>query len=125
VASLIRLPYDLVSTLTQLNQSLAPGEGGAAEYTPLRVPNSVENLTEKSLVLRLADTMPISPAVRYHSIIGNNTPRRPLQDSSDGVVPYRSAHLDGAASEKVIAGWHDIQERPEAILELRRILHER
>ena len=48
-----------------------------------------------------------------------------FENSTDGVVPYRSAHLDGAASEKVIAGWHDIQERPDAILELRRILHAR
>lgn len=121
VASLVRLPADIVTTLTHLNQSLADGADGAGP-TPIRVSNSIENLSEKALFLRLADTMPIAPAVEYHSIIGNNTPGRPLEDSNDGVVPYRSAHLDGAASEKVIASWHDVQETPEAILELRRIL---
>jgi hypothetical protein len=66
--------------------------------------------------------MPISPAVRYHSIIANNTPGVPLADSDDGLVPYRSAHLDGAESEKIIPFSHSVQETPQAILELRRIL---
>lgn len=43
-------------------------------------------------------------------------------NTTDGVVPYRSAHLEGAASEQVLAGGHSIQETPAAILELRRIL---
>jgi hypothetical protein len=33
-----------------------------------------------------------------------------------------SSHLDGAVSEKIIKGGHSIQETPEAVLELRRIL---
>lgn len=40
-----------------------------------------------------------------------------------GLVPYRSAHLDGAESEKVITSWHSVQETPQAILQIRRILH--
>lgn len=43
---------------------------------------------------------------------------------SDGIVPYTSAHLDGAASETVISGGHSIQESPQTILMLRRILHQ-
>jgi len=43
--------------------------------------------------------LPIAPGVTYHSIMGDrgkgNTP-----ESSDGVVPYWSSHLGGAASEK-------------------------
>ncbi len=42
---------------------------------------------------------------------------------SDGIVPYTSAHLDGAASETVISGGHSIQANPQTILTLRRILH--
>jgi hypothetical protein len=79
-------------------------------------------LSDQSLFLRLADTMPVSAEVHYHSIIANNTPTRALDDSSDGVVPFRSARLPGAESEKVIESWHSVQETPEAILELRRIL---
>ncbi|AAZ19362.1 conserved hypothetical protein [Psychrobacter arcticus 273-4] len=43
---------------------------------------------------------------------------------SDGIVPYTSAHLDGATSETVINGGHSIQENPQTILTLRRILHQ-
>lgn len=42
---------------------------------------------------------------------------------SDGIVPYTSAHLDGAASETIINGGHSIQSNPQTILTLRRILH--
>ncbi|PPT63731.1 hypothetical protein XarbCFBP8142_20445, partial [Xanthomonas arboricola] len=51
-------------------------------------------------------------------------PQVPLADSDDGLVPYRSAHLDGAESELVVTSWHSVQETPQAILEIRRILHE-
>jgi hypothetical protein len=37
-------------------------------------------------------------------------------------VPYASAHLDGADSELAVPSWHDVQETPQAIIELRRIL---
>jgi len=39
-------------------------------------------------------------------------------------VPYASAKLEGAASELVVNSWHSVQETPEAIVEVRRILHE-
>ena len=42
---------------------------------------------------------------------------------SDGIVPYTSAHLDGAASETIITGGHSIQSNPQTILTLRQILH--
>jgi hypothetical protein len=43
---------------------------------------------------------------------------------SDGIVPYTSAHLEGSASETIINGGHSIQESPQTILTLRRILHQ-
>jgi hypothetical protein len=118
----VSLPYDLLDTLTDLNRALTAIGADQPGAPTLRVPNSIENLSDQSLFLRLADTMPISPDVQYHSIIANNTPNRPLEDSNDGVVPFRSAHLNGAESEKVIESGHSVQETPAAILELRRIL---
>jgi len=38
-------------------------------------------------------------------------------------VPYVSSHLAGAESELVIPSGHSVQETPEAIMEIRRILH--
>ncbi len=43
---------------------------------------------------------------------------------SDGIVPYTSAHLEGAKTETVINGGHSIQENPQTILTLRRILYD-
>ncbi len=86
--------------------------------------NGIANLSGHDEFIRAAAALPISRSVPFHSIIGNATPNVPLERSGDGIVPYASAHLDGAASEKVIASGHSVQETPQAILELRRILHE-
>ena len=43
---------------------------------------------------------------------------------SDGIVPYNSSHLEGVESEKVLTGRHNVHTSPQAILELRRILHQ-
>src|SRR4029077_2030189 len=65
------------------------------------------------------DTLPIT--VPYYSIIGDrgrgNTP-----NSSDGVVPYWSSHLDGAQSELIVPGPHGSYALPQTIAELKRIL---
>ena len=42
--------------------------------------------------------------------------------SSDGVVPYDSAHLDGVTSEKVVIGSHTCLDQADVIDEVRRIL---
>lgn len=88
-----------------------------------RPENSLSLLRTQSAALRLLDESPIYEHVRYHSIMGDRglggTP-----DSSDGVVVYQSAHLDGAESEKIVPSGHDAQDHPEAVRELRRILKE-
>lgn len=42
---------------------------------------------------------------------------------SDGIVPYQSASLKGVESEKILSGKHNVHTSPQAVLELRRILH--
>ena len=74
--------------------------------------------------VKAAADLPISPRVHYHSIIGNYTPDLEVLLSSDGVVPYASSHLAGADSELVVPSWHSVQETPQAIIEIRRVLHE-
>src|SRR5690606_29131214 len=59
---------------------------------------------------------------KFHSIIGNTVDTTEPQLMSDGIVSYESAYLQGAVSSKVIKGGHSIQETPEAVLGLRRIL---
>jgi hypothetical protein len=88
----------------------------------LRVPNSIDNLSDTDPFIVAAANLPISQRVRYHTIVGVYKPAGPLATTNDGVVPYKSAHLDGADSELAIPSWHSVQETPAAILELRRIL---
>lgn len=122
-AGLVKLPVSVLSRFSEIAQLLV--DPNAASPVALdRGLNSIDNLSARDPFVKATADLPISPRVRYHSIIGNYTPDVPLASSSDGVVPYSSAHLDGASSEKVIASWHSVQEAPEAIVEIRRILHE-
>ncbi|MCD9047312.1 alpha/beta fold hydrolase [Luteimonas sp. MHLX1A] len=123
VSRLVRLPLTVLEGLGDVLEDLA-GPGPASGRAPPRVPNSIDNLSQDDPFVRAAASLPISPRVRYHSIIAQRNAAIPLEASDDGLVPYRSAHLDGAVSEKVITSGHSVQETAPAILELRRILHE-
>jgi pimeloyl-ACP methyl ester carboxylesterase len=119
VGKLIRLPVTLVQRFGDVLQDLA-GQDSKGSHV---VPTGIDNLRDTDPFILASENLPISPRVRYNTIIGKDDDL-PLLESSDGVVPYRSAHLDGAESEKVIQSWHSVQETPQAILEIRRILHE-
>ncbi len=120
-ASLIRLPADLMSVrtptlmnaTTEMGRSLLTGDF-----------NSINLLQSDSPVLRLLNELPRDERVVCHSIIGNRGRKGPLEKCSDGVVPYWSAHIDWAVSEKIVPCHHDAQMNGEAIEEVRRILHE-
>lgn len=121
-AGVIKLPVSVLSRVTEIAQLLV--DPSSANASPITRPlNSISNLSNQDPFVRLAADLPIASQVPYHSIIGNNTPELSLNLSSDGVVPYNSSHLTGAQSEKVIPSWHSVQETPEAIVEVRRILH--
>jgi pimeloyl-ACP methyl ester carboxylesterase len=122
-SSLVKLPFSVLNRFSEIAQVLVD-PNSASPVAMTRGFNSIDNLSNLDPFILATADLPISPKVSYHSIIGNYTPELLLQRSSDGVVPYSSSHLEGAASEKVIPSWHSVQETPEAILEIRRILHE-
>lgn len=121
INSLVRLPLSSVTRLTEIGLVLIDPDG-TRSVSLSRPLTSIDTLSDKDPYIQWSAELPINPAVRYHSIMGNDTPSFSLLDSSDGVVPYRSAHLPGAQSERVIPGWHSVQETPQAIVEIRRIL---
>ena len=120
IAELIRLPFNVIKEVASISDLL---KDDASKGAPFHVSNSVGNLSDTDPFIVATENLPIAPRVRYHSIIGLYKPHGTLEQSSDGVVPYTSAHLAGAESEVVIPSWHSVQEMPAAILELRRILH--
>ena len=74
------------------------------------------------VALKMAD-MPVAPGVKAHSIIAVQT-RGDYREGNDGIVKYTSAHVDYAESELIVRSFHSCQGKPEAIEEVRRILHE-
>lgn len=120
IGGLIRLPLTLLEEGKNITDSM---QGKNAEPgTAARIPNSIDNLSNEDPFIKASSTLPISPSVHYHTIVGIYKSKGPLAESDDGVVPYASAHLDGADSELSVPSWHDVQETPQAIIELRRIL---
>ncbi|HQO14790.1 MAG TPA: alpha/beta fold hydrolase [Smithellaceae bacterium] len=119
LADFVTVPLDRFKEIAQL--LVDPKSVGPVSL--IRPLNSIDNLSSHDHFVQLTADLPISSRVRYHSIIGNRNPRLPLKDSSDGVVPYSSAHLQGADSELVVSSGHSVQETPQAIIEIRRIMH--
>lgn len=130
---IISLPVGITATL---GNALAGQEhdGSGSTLGALYLQNGASQLSDKSAFMQLTGDIQISPQVRYHSIMANN--RRTHSDNtdvsssvsthiSDGIVPYTSSHLEGAASEVIIEGGHSIHENPKTILHLRQILHDK
>jgi hypothetical protein len=112
---LISLPADLTTTI----KSEIPEET-LRKINNGRLPNSVSNLAPNAPYLAVLNKQSIQAP--YNSIIGNRGRPGPLADSSDGVVPYWSSHLDGAQSECIVPGPHGSCKLPQTIAELDRIL---
>lgn len=122
LAGLVRLPLHVLENFADVIKSAHANYG--AEGSHVVVPNSINNLQEHDPFVKAIAELEIAPHIQYHSIIAQETPEQPLAQSSDGLVPYRSAHLAGAQSEKVIHSGHSVQETAQAIIEIRRILHQ-
>jgi pimeloyl-ACP methyl ester carboxylesterase len=86
-----------------------------------RMPNSVDTLEPNDRFVQAVNKLPITPVIPYHSIMGDRG-RADTPNSSDGVVPYWSSHLEGARSELIVNSDHGAQYNPQAIREVARIL---
>ena len=124
VAGLVRLPLKLLEALAGAIPARADTMGTTQETLLERIPNSIDQLDEKDPFVKAAAELPISDRESYHSIIARQNTDGSLADSDDGLVPYRSAHLEGAASERIIVSGHSVQETAASIAEITRILRE-
>jgi pimeloyl-ACP methyl ester carboxylesterase len=117
-ARLVRLPGQVLRTTEDVltrDPELAVRFRGRLSSVYAMTPGS-------PLVTELAPA-PLAPGVIGHSIIAVKG-EGPFQQDTDGVVAYSSAHLDGMVSELVVNSGHSVQQNPEAIEEVRRILLE-
>jgi len=119
-SSLIRLPTNTnelrdVLLKNQMYSNIKP------EFMKNRQLTSVAQLGQRNPIISIINGLKISEAVPYHSIVGYDG-KVPLPEGGDGIVPYKSAHIEGALSELVVTSDHSAQETQDAIVEMRRIL---
>jgi pimeloyl-ACP methyl ester carboxylesterase/predicted GNAT family acetyltransferase len=115
---LVRTPTKLLT----VGRTLRESETADPAALPLkRLPNSVDTMAPNNRFVMGINTIPITPGIPYHSIIGDRG-RGDTPNSSDGVVPYWSSHLEGARSEKIVPCGHGSPLNPQAIAEVHRIL---
>ena len=124
VRRLVRRVVTVPSTLGKsVAEIIEQNPGRLAREIDDELPTSVDNMRPGHRFLRALSACAPAPGVTAHSIIAARGTGTRL-DGSDGVVTYRSAHLEGVASEKVVRWGHSVQSHPETILEVRRILRE-
>jgi len=113
-AALIRLPNNIAGTVSKVSDVVTTMD-------LRRPPTSICGLSPRSPFLEALDRRPIGAP--HHTILGDRG-RGDSPNSSDGVVPYSSAHLATAESELVVPDGHGAFRHPAAIAEMRRILRE-
>ncbi|MGH7167941.1 MAG: esterase/lipase family protein [Nitrospiraceae bacterium] len=114
---LVQLPAELTS---------ASAEDANVFYSMVtkgRLSTALDNMTRGDRFLEALTGIPVAAGVPYHSIISVEEKFPVIADGNDGVVEYRSAHRDDAASELVVRSPHSCQSHPNTIQEVRRILH--
>jgi len=115
---------NLPGRLTKLSVDfLTLKEQGVFRGSVSGMPTSIDNMNPNNLFIKNLASIPIVEGVVANSIIPVDSDA-PLDEAGDGVVKYMSAHIDGVESEKIIRSSHSVQGNPEAILEVKRILHE-
>ena len=117
---LVRMPFLVAAVpFRVLNEAMVPDPSAA---TLNRIPTSIDTLSPNNRFVKTINTFPITPGIPFHTIEGDRG-RGDAPNSSDGVVPYWSSNLPGAESSLVVPSNHSAPRNPQAIAEVRRILH--
>jgi pimeloyl-ACP methyl ester carboxylesterase len=115
---LVKTPTKLMTIGQTIRQNMSPDP---AALQLKRFPNSVDTLAPNNRFVVAINKVPITPGIPYYTILGDRG-RGDSPNSSDGVVPYWSSHLDGARSEFIAPSNHGSPLNPQAIAEVHRIL---
>jgi hypothetical protein len=122
-SSLVHKPAQFVELGPEIFQAQVIQQRDPAVMKLKRMPNSIDTLSPNDAFVKAMNKLPLARGIPYHSIIGDRG-RGDTPNSSDGVVPYWSSHLEGAESEKIVASGHAAQYTTQGINEVLRILHQ-
>lgn len=119
ISRLIRLPKTLtVDLLDKTLHTVFVTEQGTGDLPAF---SSINSLSPVSPATKAMASLPLPKGVAFHSIIGDRG-KGDTPESSDGVVPYWSSHVEPVASEFIVPSGHGVPDSPEAADELERIL---
>ena len=121
VRRLVYLPVDIVKQTVILSKALATAEVPEEWRTGNRT--SIDGMSPKNPALLALADIPLAPGIKGHSIISVQGDGDTTQ-GDDGVVEYKSAHVDYVESEFIVQSGHSCQGHPLTIEEVRRILLE-
>lgn len=116
---LVRLP----GTMADMRDAIVSATIDPAATHLTRAPNSIDTLAPDNYFVIEINKLPIKDGITYHTVAGDRG-QGDSPNSSDGVVPYWSSHLKGAASERIVASGHGSHQHPDGMEEARRILLE-
>jgi pimeloyl-ACP methyl ester carboxylesterase len=120
-ARLVHMPTTLLDQLATVATAFE-GQDAQIAAALRRPPTAIDNMSARHRFITVTSEIAVPGNVPAHSIIPVKD-TGPYARGDDGVVAYESAHLDWAASEKVVRWNHSCQGTPEAIEEIRRILY--
>jgi len=118
IARLVTLPVSVALVGRELLANNADEPTFQVRRTSL---GSIYGMTPGSTFITVLASVPVASDVAVNSIIptlGNG----PLEQRTDGVVSYASAHIEPVESELVVRSGHSTQSTPATIEEVRRIL---
>lgn len=115
------------SSLTDVGQEMAHLAKVRSDGKKIaKLPNSIDVLDPKNRFVTTINQIPPVKGIPYHSIIGDRGKGGNLDhtnpQSTDGIVPYWSSHIEGAESELIVPSGHWSNQHPKAITEVDRIL---
>ncbi|MEO7099543.1 MAG: hypothetical protein ABI162_09300 [Luteolibacter sp.] len=120
ISRLIHLPKKLTvelvdATIQGVNEAM---KGDQAKPD---MPNSISSLSPADKSNIALSSMPLPRHITFHSIIGDRG-KGDTPNSSDGIVPYWSSHVEPVASELIVPSNHGVPDNAEAAAEVKRIL---
>jgi pimeloyl-ACP methyl ester carboxylesterase len=121
VAGFVQVPVAAANAFTDLVTRNRDALILSEADTKPRLLTSLDHMNPRSPFLRTLAAIPVAPGVVSNSIIAVKGSGL-VEEGEDGVVAYRSAHIDGVESELVVHSGHSLQDHPDTVEEVRRIL---
>jgi len=121
VRKVVNIPLDLVVNPQEFISTLSINKFKLPSSIRGSMPTSIDGMSEENPLLRKLVSLQPEPGVVAHSIIAVKSGMN-IATGNDGVVEYKSAHINGVESEFIVRSEHSCQSHPFTIEEVRRIL---